>query len=441
MSGLGIVMGLVFPFFVLVMGVPSIYVLTPGFFASTLAAGCLVGMSNQMLSRAVVGSRLKTMKLRMAKVEKNLRYVTLVGEQSEIDIENLSLPVDSDDELGESALSFNHLVDALTESQRTNSMARHFGVTLASHVDLGPLLDAALPEIQAVGNFAAAAVCLLEDGEMQVAKSSGLVDPEVVAGSEQVKRSCRDLDMVHLDLPDDVRLDGGVVSFRPRTVLIYPIHVRMVPLGVLVLASAGEVSVSDISLVQQLMSSFAIAVSQALGHRRLQHVAAVDGLTGLLNRRFGLERLGQDFARAVRSNEPLGVIIFDIDHFKAVNDTHGHHVGDEVLRGVAQSLQGVLREGDTLMRYGGEEFLAVLPGAGDNDLLMLGERIRTSVQAGVVRGPGYEVETTVSLGAAAYPGPDIGNVDELIQLADGALYAAKNSGRNRLMLVNAGSYR
>jgi len=201
---------------------------------------------------------------------------------------------------------------------------------------------------------------------------------------------------------------------------------------VLMVASTSVVDEDDERLVQQLLPNLAVALNNALSHERLQRVAAIDTLTGLVNRRFGLERLGEEFSRAVRSKEPLGVILFDIDHFKAVNDTYGHQAGDKVLRTVADAARSVLREGDTLLRYGGEEFLAVLPGAGTDDLDQLGDRIRREIEASVTSDQHQEIRVTVSLGAVAFPSTDVTDIDDLVRHADAAMYVAKSAGRNRL---------
>ena len=149
-------------------------------------------------------------------------------------------------------------------------------------------------------------------------------------------------------------------------------------------------------------------------------------LTGLYNRRFGLERLSQDFSRSVRSKEPLGVILFDIDHFKTVNDTHGHHAGDEVLKVVAQSVVRSPR-GRHVTRYGGEEFLAVLPAAGEDDVRHMGERIRRVVEEGHTVAGVVEVHVTISLGAISVPHVDATDLDDLIRRTDAAMYQAKNA--------------
>ena len=124
MMGLGLVMGVAFPFFVMAFGVPSRYVLTPVFFLATIGAGLAVGASNQFLSRVVVGSRLRFMRSRMSRVEQNLRATIYSDDPSACTPESCSLPVDSDDELGDAAASFNRLVEALAASHQVTDLSR-----------------------------------------------------------------------------------------------------------------------------------------------------------------------------------------------------------------------------------------------------------------------------------------------------------------------------
>jgi diguanylate cyclase (GGDEF)-like protein len=437
MTGLGLLMGIVFPFFVMAFGVPSTYVLSGEFFFATIAAGLVVGATNHFLSRAVVGSRLRFMCSKMSKVESILRDMTMVDDDEACTPEKCMITVDSDDELGDAAASFNRLVEALAESQRASWVAGNFATTLASHIELTPLVDAALNVLHGAGDHSASALCILRDGDLVTVASSGLAEPDALADSDLVQRSYRTLDTVRVDLPGDIQLDGGIVQFRPRTVLALPLHIRLVPIGVVVLASTAPIDDHQEFLIQRLLPNFAVAVNNALSHERLQRVAAIDPLTGLYNRRFGLERLSQEFSRSVRSGEPLGVALFDIDHFKSVNDNYGHQVGDDVLRLIAENVKGVLREGDTLMRYGGEEFLAVLPGAGEADLRTVGERMRRIVESSVVFDSSTEVRVTISLGGVSFPSADVADLDDLIRKADAALYSSKTTGRNRLTLVEA----
>ena len=437
MTGLGLLMGVAFPFFVVALGVPNRYVLTPRFFVATIGAGLIVGAANHYLSRAVVGSRLRFMRTKMSTVEEALRRSTFSEGDQTCTPEQCSIPVDSEDELGAVAASFNRLVEAQAASQRATLVARHFAGILSSHIELTPLVDAALGDLQAAGRFTASALCIIRDGELVTIASNGIDDPTELASTDLVTRSYRTLDAIELDLPDDIRLDGGVVGFRPRAVVAYPLHIRLVPIGVVVLASTQPIKHDDDQLIRQVLPNFAVALNNALSHERLQRVAAIDTLTGLYNRRFGLERLSQEFSRSVRSKEPLGVVLFDIDHFKAVNDTYGHQTGDQVLKTVADAVKNVLREGDTLMRYGGEEFLAVLPGAGEVDVRGLGERIRRVVESTVTHVDHVEVAVTISLGAVSFPSVNVTDLDDMIRQADAAMYDAKKAGRNRLSFAAA----
>ena len=435
MTGLGVLMGIAFPFFVVALGVPGRYVLTPSFFVATLSAGLIVGAANHYLSRLVVRSRLQFMRSKMSRVEATLRESAFSDADDTCTPEKCSIPVDSEDELGAVVASFNRLVEAQAASHRATAVASQFASILSSHIELTPLIDASLRSLQSAGRFTASALCLVREGDLTTVAANGIVDMGDLATSDLVTRSYRSLDMIELDLPDDIRLDGGVVTFRPRSVVAYPLHIRLVPIGVVVFASSEPAVADDLHLVRQLLPNLAVALNNALSHERLQRVAAIDTLTGLYNRRFGLERLSQDFSRSVRSKEPLGTVLFDIDHFKVVNDTYGHEAGDQVLKAVADAVKAVLREGDTLMRYGGEEFLAVLPGAGEADVAHLGERIRRVVESTTVMFDRHQISVTTSLGAVSFPSVNVTDLDDLIRQADTAMYEAKNAGRNRLIFA------
>ena len=179
---------------------------------------------------------------------------------------------------------------------------------------------------------------------------------------------------------------------------------------------------------------FGLALNNVLAHDRLQRLAALDPLTGVYNRRFGLGRLHEEFERAVRSSSHLGLLMMDLDHFKNVNDVYGHQMGDRLLKSSATIIRSVLREGDILIRYGGEEFLAVLPAASNDDLMLIGERIRRGIEVSALMDREQTVRVTISLGGAAYPNQNVEKEDALLQLADESLYKAKQTGRNQVVI-------
>ena len=436
MTGLGLAMGLVFPFFAVALGVPSKYVLTAPFFVATISAGLVVGWANQFLSHLVVRERLRFMGSRMAKVEQTLRLGMLAGDVATCTPETCSLPVDSDDELGAAAASFNRLVDALAVSHTTSHMAREFTATHSSDTEFVGVVNTALKGLRDSGRYEAAAVCVLEHDDFITAASVGVENPGGLPGAGLVRRALHEPRSVRADGAERAEVSSAALGFRPRSIVAHALHVGDVPAGVVLLATSETASESDVLLMEQLAPSFAVALNNALSHERLQKLAAIDSLTGLLNRRHGLERLDQEFSRATRSGEPLSVLMFDIDHFKSVNDDHGHQVGDEVLRDVAGEVSEVLRDGDVLMRYGGEEFLAVLPGASEDDVLGLGERIRAAIESSATAHGSSTVRVTVSLGGASFPSRDVIDPASLIRCADEAMYVAKRTGRNRLQFAD-----
>lgn len=166
----------------------------------------------------------------------------------------------------------------------------------------------------------------------------------------------------------------------------------------------------------------------------LKVLARTDGLTGVLNRAAILAELVTEMARERREGGRLGVGILDIDHFKNVNDTHGHAAGDAVLREVVARAASVLRPYDRLGRFGGEEFLVILPGSGEAELGTVLERMRAAVAAGPVVIGDKGVAVTVSLGGAVHEDE---TTDGLIARADAALYAAKGRGRDCVALAGA----
>lgn len=163
-----------------------------------------------------------------------------------------------------------------------------------------------------------------------------------------------------------------------------------------------------------------------------RHAAITDGLTGLRSRRFFEQSLHAEVARAARTGGEIGLLLLDLDHFKTVNDTHGHNGGDRVLVELAHRLTAVIRPGDLAARYGGEEFVVLLPGAGPETATEIAERIRRVVaSAPIAVGADRLHHVTVSIGVAGLPAV-CADAEDLVLAADRALYAAKNAGRNRV---------
>ena len=169
-----------------------------------------------------------------------------------------------------------------------------------------------------------------------------------------------------------------------------------------------------------------------LAREALREQATHDGMTGLLNREAILQVLQNEADRASREGHPLALLIADYDHFKLVNDTHGHLAGDAVLREGARRMKSVIRRYDALGRYGGEEFLVVLPGCDPACAHAEGERLREAIASEPFPVGGASLRVTCSVGVSCRVKPAVSQVDALIHEADLALYTAKNRGRDRV---------
>lgn len=183
----------------------------------------------------------------------------------------------------------------------------------------------------------------------------------------------------------------------------------------------------------------AVCLENAVNRARLVRSGTRDVLTGLYNRRYLQDRLADELARARRDGRPLACVLLDVDHFKAVNDRWGHAAGDEVLRIVGGTVEDCCRDSDVAVRFGGEEFAVLLPGATCADAAAVAERIRRAVESSPVEfARGQRVALTVSAGAAGVLPADIAGSDlkslgeKLIAEADVQLYRAKSDGRNRV---------
>lgn len=200
---------------------------------------------------------------------------------------------------------------------------------------------------------------------------------------------------------------------------------------------------ADLEFAQAVITAAVAVIQRAqmvestmADNARLEQLAQTDPLTQLLNRRALTERITAEMERALRYDSTMALLMIDLDHFKKVNDTYGHLVGDDVLRDVGQLLGDTIRTSDIVARYGGEEFLVLLPETDDAGAESFAERIRAAVEqhAFVSDSLTEPLRLTASVGVAVYPAARIESVEDLFARADAALYRAKADGRNRVRM-------
>ena len=232
-----------------------------------------------------------------------------------------------------------------------------------------------------------------------------------------------------IPLQQPVTVSGGPGQVAMEAMI--PLQIRAPAWGMLLLERAGGegFTTEELAMAGELARLTLTHVDQALAAVQLRRSAELDALTGTFNRRTIDQWLVRSFSEADRDGHPISVLFVDMDHFKAINDKYGHACGDQCLRMVAQTLRSALGEGDLLGRYGGEEFIAVLPGRGGAAARVVGEQLRGDVERLTIDWEGQSLRLTVSIGVATRREDDARPADT-IDRADKALYAAKRNGRN-----------
>lgn len=464
MVALGLLTGLAFPLVQVALGGDPESLLAPANVLACVAAGVGLGYCNGWLARRVVRPRLALFAQRLRHVEAGVRRATWTGDWSECRPEDCAVAVDSDDELGASGRAFNELVLALRRSHEVQSALARFSRAVAPQGGPASIATDGLDLLLEYAPADAGVVFVDRDGVLEAAAVTGLAEVDTIRSSAPLLRALRSGRPLHVTLdeaaaapaPADpsaptahgadggadpavraVRIQGLTGALPPREVALLPLVVQEETVGVVVLAARTPFSAESVWLLDLFRGVLALALRTSLAHERLERLAALDSLTRVYCRRFGLARLREEFHRARREGAALGLLLLDLDHFKAVNDTYGHPIGDRVLERVASAVRNALRDGDIVVRYGGEEFLVVLPGATATDARDVAERLLQAVREATVLDSGRAIGVTVSIGAVSYPGTPAVDEQQLIRDADHAMYAAKQAGRDRVVVTTA----
>ena len=240
-----------------------------------------------------------------------------------------------------------------------------------------------------------------------------------------------------------VRMSDHTCDLFPHTMsaqVVLPVKVENVgDMAVLATStSADYVALLTDDILAALQNHVQGALTNAHKYDAIRRQVVTDHLTSLYNRRYFMNRAGEEIERSLRHQQPLSVLMIDIDHFKKFNDTYGHATGDRVLQTVARAMQDALRKPDVCARHGGEEFAVLLPNTPGENAYYVAERVRRTLSGTRYTGLGLpaEVNITISVGVATCP-RDATVLDELMDLSDKALYQAKAEGRDRVIMYGA----
>jgi diguanylate cyclase (GGDEF)-like protein len=234
------------------------------------------------------------------------------------------------------------------------------------------------------------------------------------------------------------RNDYQPLKNNTRAIMLVPMIAHGKNIGVLTAESpqVGAFTERDEKMLMVVARAAAMALENARLHRRMEELSVTDELTGIYNYRYFAEKLREEQKRAHRYNLPLSIIMLDIDWFKKFNDTYGHEVGNIVLQGITAVVKKCIRDVDIFCRYGGEEFVVILPQTPRVEVARIGERIRQQIEAAVFGGGGNipELKVTVSVGVTSFPENGKPH-DEILSVADQALYRAKGAGKNLVCVI------
>ncbi|HLA78787.1 MAG TPA: diguanylate cyclase [Vicinamibacteria bacterium] len=219
---------------------------------------------------------------------------------------------------------------------------------------------------------------------------------------------------------------GGFAAFPMAT------HGSLVGLLAIAGKNVARMTKESEAFLGQAANQAFIVMQNSRLFERIKNLSVRDSLTDLFNHRHSMEILANEFARVGRYEEGFAVLMIDIDHFKEVNDLYGHPIGDSVLREVSRILRDTFRQVDAIGRYGGEEFIVVLPHSSPADALRTADRIRGRVEQHEFRAAGSALKITISVGVANYPAEGVEGPSDMVRLADQALYRAKQAGRNQV---------
>lgn len=313
-----------------------------------------------------------------------------------------------------------------------------------SALDLQHVLDRILTELNKVVYYDSASVFFVEEDHLRIVALRGFPNPEKFLNQvfplddpllREVERSGGPL--ILFDAQEDPRFEKWVETDYVHGWLGVPLFAHGVCIGFLTLDNrqAGGYDADTAKQALVFANQAAIAIENARLFEQVQRLAVTDPLTNLHNRRYFFDIAHREMERARRYESPLSLIMIDIDHFKEVNDIHGHLIGDMVLRHIADRLREQLREIDVLCRYGGEEFVALLPDTALDAAYQVAERLRNAIVQTPIQAENRLVQVTTSLGVA-FMDEECLQIDDLIRYADQALYQAKSAGRNQSILWN-----
>lgn len=431
MVGFGIFIGIVFPFFIVLMGIQYNLVLNLRFFSYCIIAGILVALANITIVKLIIIYRIHILSKQMNEVENTLN-LGCVSSGYNCNISSFLLTEDSDDTLGECIRAFNKLILSLSQALKLQSDLHSFSSMLSKHREIDVLSDKALNLLIEYLSAEGGVLLYEENRQLLVASSYGVILKQDISENGYICSAMIERKTQIIKVKEDLYSKGMEFEHKPKNIILQPIIYEDKAIGVIILSKKTLFSQDDMNKLDIFGMSLSMALENAIANNQLKELARRDPLTGLYNRRFGMMRLNEEYSQSVQEEQPLGLIMIDIDHFKSINDDYGHLAGDKTLMYITSIIRESIRKEDILVRYGGEEFLCILPGADYEISYEIADTARKKINESTFAFDNRPIQLTISGGVSAHPDLFVETAEDLIKKADKALYKAKKSGRNRI---------
>jgi diguanylate cyclase (GGDEF)-like protein len=401
--------------------------------------GVLIGVGSSILVSLSISREIRRLADGMKRINRAVAEATDTGSGW---ADDHRLAITSSDDVGDVERAFNEMTEAVAHRLRLEHNTCRLLSQLGDRVEPKAVGRVILDELMQTGDTQCGLLYGRTDRDFTLlaalgVDNGGTVPDSIDAGEGPTGRALQ-TDQIQAVEPerhgfDWIEMPTPLGRLRPATILIVPLQLSAETVGVALLASAAEGASREQSmLLESLRVRSATHLQNALLQKKLRELTAVDELTGLLNRRFGMRRLQEEFSLAIRYGMPVSAVLVDMDHFAAFNATHGQDAGDAMLRRIGSILDENLRSEDIICRHDGAEFIIAAPGTGPDEILIVAEKLRQLIELERLPWQGQELAVTVSLGVAAWPMVTASTPEALITHTDQALHHAKNAGRNRV---------
>ncbi len=430
---MGLTIGIAFvPLSQKFLGLPTEKVYTVDFFAITIISGLIVGGISYFILKITILARLKDFSENIESISRNILDYQMGQIPSIQECKNCYVKINSNDIIGALAIKYNSLIRIIRSEFYQHEIIKEYSNIISKTLSIEELNKNTTDFLCRSLNLLGIQIYkTTANGKIALSKAKG-IHTDLTNDMEKSLLDILDENKIR-EIKGEQIVEYGTAKIKPQFISLFPLK-HFNKEWIFVTYSNYYITKERKNLVLRILNEYKIAYESAEIYERMQDMAAIDELTGLYNRRFGMKRLNEEYKRALRIEKCMCLIMLDIDHFKSINDTYGHQAGDYVLSAIGKILSESFRSEDIVMRYGGEEFLCVLCNSKSEGAIKRADEIRKKIETFDFIYRDHKIPVTVSGGISILDmKKEKKTPEELIREADEALYTAKRTGRNRII--------